>query len=780
MGTAAGSMTTLAMVSMNCRVDGDYELPIVLHPLQMRIEGSHALGCVIGNTALMIGFYGITYCVFLATSAAQPLFSNSLPVDVRGFVRFPSSALFIVIWLYQGTTLSGILLLLNAPSTWAWLLGCAVALLCVVIPVWVFHRVVDGTRWRNLARYRHDDANACRWLTFIVGPGEWVSTSPEKHWVSRYSSIVLTYRQDTAWWALLEFLGAFSLAAITATPTSDNVGCGHVKLASASVFCMLLVLELRYAPHVRQRDNWIDPATLLCEAGALVLAAGTLYLEDPGHWTALATQILLYAATGFVVVKALLDVFAELYLYSTGRRVRLQNDEWGLTAKAAEFKKTGEPDAGNEQRCYEVLDNGPASTKQLRTVLSSRLGETGIPYIPKKGSQDEPKVRRAEFRRFSLFGSKKSDGVRSYIPTNDAKRFEKPTLTAPDELSRDAHSSFSNFKFGDAEDLPYYYQGTPTPLSEFGNNSDYKQKRYSSVVPQLLELDPFEADARGTPVSANRSMGSSCPAKVLPLTPTDAFHPLITSPPAEASPPVSPIARGSAAMRPVSLFSVSPSQSSDVLPSLQASCQVVRSAVRNPAMLPPAAANPGPHAPADAGNVSELTPPASPAGLPIIARANARRVSATDPARPRKSPKAPGHAQQQLSPSPAADAAAVRCRGASGAARSPTTPTHAQLSPLAPSPPPQLPPPTGDAVRRRAAAAPRSPTTPVACLSLPVSPSAFSRGSRRQLGVVSPLGSASASHLEPRRQFDKPSGALQRRAPFAERVRMIAPPDIIT
>ncbi|KAJ9463268.1 hypothetical protein DIPPA_23927 [Diplonema papillatum] len=71
-------------------------------------------------------------------------------------------------------------------------------------------------------------------------------------------------------------------------------------------------------------------------------------------------------------------------------------------------------------------------------------------------------------------------------------------------------------------------------------------------------------------------------------------------------------------------------------------------------------------------------------------------LSSRGPARPRKSQKTPCHAQQQLSPSPAAGAAAA---AAAAATRSPTTPTHAQLSPLAPSPPPQLPPPTGDAVR---------------------------------------------------------------------------------
>ncbi|KAJ9459310.1 hypothetical protein DIPPA_22667, partial [Diplonema papillatum] len=584
-GMAATSMTTLAMVSMDCRVDGDYELPLVLHPLRFRVEGSHALGCVIGNTALMVGFYWITYLIYRAALAARPLFSESLPLDVRGFVRFPSSALFIVIWLYQGTALGGMLLLLNAPSTWAWFLGCGVSALCILVPIWVFRRVVEGTQYR--ARFRYDGVIVHRWLVFVIGPGEWVSTSPEKHWVLRYSSMVLTYRQDTAWWALLEFLGAFTLAVITATPTSNHIQCGHAKLASALVFCMLLLLELRYAPHVRQRDNLIDPAMLLCEAVALIFAAITLYENDPNHWTTLTTQILLYTATCFLVIKALLDVFTEICLLRTERRDRLQNDEWGVGPKAAKSDSSDPLAARTPSHASHMEDT-------MQHVSMKHFQTEDAPFADTGGTLSTVKT---SFR----------------IPSSD-------TMS----------TSVRN--------------GKP-----FGLNSLKKE--------DPCQFSPVER-ARGTPVSANRSLGSSGAANLYVMTsgisPTsDALNPL-ASPLSEYTPPVTPNNQSHTSLR-----SVYPNTSShdvsvrDAL--LQASqqprWQAVRSAARNPAMFPLAS---GSRTARDVLS-SAGSPPASPATrFPGLARANLRQGSTSDAHRMvavAGTPSPPGHPNQHTSTS---------------------------------------------------------------------------------------------------------------------------------
>ncbi|KAJ9454987.1 hypothetical protein DIPPA_05091 [Diplonema papillatum] len=164
----------------------------------------------------------------------------------------------------------------------------------------------------------------------MIGPGEWVSTRPGDHWVSRFGPIVLTYRQGAAWWAVLEFAGAFTMGAITAVPTTSHVWCGTAKLACAAVFFALFLLEAHYKPHARPRDNWIDSAALFCEAFAMLSAAVTLFVNEPGHWSALGAQILVFATIGLFVAKAVADVLTEVYLFHTGRRVRLQREEWGL------------------------------------------------------------------------------------------------------------------------------------------------------------------------------------------------------------------------------------------------------------------------------------------------------------------------------------------------------------------------------------------------------------------------------------------------------------------
>ncbi|KAJ9436529.1 hypothetical protein DIPPA_16870 [Diplonema papillatum] len=367
LGMAAAPMSTLSMMTLSCQEEGDRKLPLVLHPLQFQIDGSNALGCVVGNTALMIGFYCGTYGIYRLVSVVRPLLPAKLPADLRGFVRFPSMTLFIVIWLYQGAALSSIILILHAPSTGSWLLGVGVGVLCVILPMWVFHRVVDGTRWRKMARYRYDRQPIHPWLECVIGPGEWVSTSPEKLWVWRYSAIVLTYRQETAWWALLEFLAAFTLAAITAVPTSDHVQCGHIKLTCALVFCVLLFLEVRFSPHVRWRDNCIDPLTLLSTAGSMFFAAVALYADNPEHWTGLATRILILMATGLIILKALLDLATEGYLLFNGRRERLQKEEWGQTEKDAAFAPCDLGCEHRSQKSCEPTEDGAGLGERQRS-----------------------------------------------------------------------------------------------------------------------------------------------------------------------------------------------------------------------------------------------------------------------------------------------------------------------------------------------------------------------------------------------------------------------------
>eukprot|EP00754_Rhynchopus_humris_P013548 Rhum_TRINITY_DN14333_c3_g1::Rhum_TRINITY_DN14333_c3_g1_i1::g.81316::m.81316 len=323
---AAGAATQLVVVSGWCRTSDHHDrLPVTLNPTGLVIGGQPAAGMIVGNVAITLGFLvlcSIVLCVVKSIGPSNVAAKVEESMDAQGVLRFPSAPLFVFQLTFQGTTLGGMILVLSPPDTWAFALGACTVLASMLVPLFVFARVARDIPKR--AVYLRD-AEVTPPMRLLIGQGEWVNREKNADWVHRYSSVVRTYRQPMAWYALIEFAGSFTLAAIHAVKTESLAACGHAKVASAVVFLILLVLEATLWPHARFRDSFADFVALGAQFSAMLAMAYGYYRGENGNaWTFSVANHMLAGAVAIIFTKALLDVITEVYILFSGRRRRLQ------------------------------------------------------------------------------------------------------------------------------------------------------------------------------------------------------------------------------------------------------------------------------------------------------------------------------------------------------------------------------------------------------------------------------------------------------------------------
>ena len=320
-GAGAAAAMRLAVVAGGC----NGEIPRMMNPTGLTIDGSDAAGAVVGNTAIALGFGLLCFLLLKVAQAGghkvfPRLFDN---LDTQGFLRMPSVPLCIFQFLYQGLTLSGMTLVLHPAAGWHLFLGLIVIMSCIAIPcilIRVVRKNVPAMGVYAKAVNRH-------WLlTHFIGPGEWVNTTQDSMWVQRYATVLRTYKQERVWYVGVDFAASFALSAIQSVVADSNKGCGHIKFAGALVFLALLALEVTFWQHARSRDGAADITALSMQSGALMCMAVGYYYDDPEYWTFTAASVLFLVAVGVLMLKVVADILTELYILVTQRRTNLQDD----------------------------------------------------------------------------------------------------------------------------------------------------------------------------------------------------------------------------------------------------------------------------------------------------------------------------------------------------------------------------------------------------------------------------------------------------------------------
>eukprot|EP00755_Sulcionema_specki_P029262 Sspe_Gene.91777::Locus_63400_Transcript_1_1_Confidence_1.000_Length_992::g.91777::m.91777 len=324
---AASSAARLLLISGRCSHDDPFEgsMPFLLHPTGLKIFGSAPAGAVVGNLALTLGFAGMM-AVVMRVVLKLPFVRTRLDVvsyvGIQGPLRFPSSAFIVFALLYQGTAFGSVRTMVYPPVPAMRIVGVLGCVVCMVVPLCTaleVRRSVPGKAKYEMIKPRPHWA-----IVAIVGPGEWVSTSPENHWVHRYTGVVRTWREKWAWLFIVDFIGMLLFGAATTVRVSTWTGCGHIRVFCAVVNLMQLVVHVNLLPHCRLRDNVHDFVQYLLQLAALVLMAVGYYTHDPSLWASDAAEGMLTGCMVGLVLKFVLDVLSDLYLAFSRRRRTIQ------------------------------------------------------------------------------------------------------------------------------------------------------------------------------------------------------------------------------------------------------------------------------------------------------------------------------------------------------------------------------------------------------------------------------------------------------------------------
>ena len=332
---SAGSVGTamrMSLLSGPCEHGKFDELKFQFHPLRFRIDGSHPLAAIVGNFSLMVCFSVLMKVASVLLKRFGPskikndLYNHN---DPEGFLRFPSSALFIFQFLYQGTVLSAVLIIAHPPSVFYFCFGFVTLLIYVALPVVVTRIVHRGIPYLGFYAADPERMNSY-WLESIVGPGEWVSRFEDNHWVQKYASFIRSYQQERVWFPLIDFASQVAVACCSVLTPQNSVGCGHVRLAQAFIFLILLVVEGWSWPHARSRDSVVSFVLTGMQLTALVLMAFGYYgvLKNSLFRSA---DMLMLACSVVLLLKVLADLGTEIYIFACGRRVRLQRMFWDIS-----------------------------------------------------------------------------------------------------------------------------------------------------------------------------------------------------------------------------------------------------------------------------------------------------------------------------------------------------------------------------------------------------------------------------------------------------------------
>ncbi|KAJ9463259.1 hypothetical protein DIPPA_23902 [Diplonema papillatum] len=333
----SGSAVSLARLVLVARRCGATRVARPLHPLQFTIEGSVALGVVIGNGTLLLSvFAAYSVVIFIAAAVAHqvvPLASRKL--DVQGAFRFPSLPMGLVLLQYQGLSHAAFILLYYPVHAAGCLFGGVCLLVCAVYPLWTADMVTMGTSRQSdglKAMYQlADEGNTkpdTRVTLFLWGPGEWLNLRKNVRWVRRYASLFADYRPQVAWWLTVDLVAGLLVSAIAALPTGNMVSCGHANAGNAVVVLLLMLLTFVRAPHAKARDNWAAIAQQLLEVLGLAFGAIGAYAAEHIAWCENLAEAFFLCSALVLAVKLLLDVITEIAVHFTRRRKYLQDSAW--------------------------------------------------------------------------------------------------------------------------------------------------------------------------------------------------------------------------------------------------------------------------------------------------------------------------------------------------------------------------------------------------------------------------------------------------------------------
>ena len=326
----APTASRLLTLSGACHASGtQIKYPYVLHPTQWTIRNTQSFGLVIGNLTIITAFAILSVVALqIARSGGAHCFPNFFyGLDTQGFLRIPSAPLILFRFFYQGLSLAGFDLLFHPfHGVGDVLLGGATTIVCIAVPVVVMFQVKIGVPKHGL--YRIDPTRNALKKTFL-GPGEWVSRIREHHWVLRYTTAVLRYREKTAYFDILQYSSMMAVSAISVLRVENSIQCGHAKLAASLIMLIMLLSEGYTSPYAARLHNVCSFVILGQQFLSLLLMAVSYYIiTDLQYWLLNLCARIFFVTIIVLASVSVVDFLSEVYIIVGRSRRKLQEAQW--------------------------------------------------------------------------------------------------------------------------------------------------------------------------------------------------------------------------------------------------------------------------------------------------------------------------------------------------------------------------------------------------------------------------------------------------------------------
>ena len=335
-------------------------LPFLLHPTQWTLDGSEAFGALVGNVLIVCGLSAILCGAMLALKRVGLHAGLWQYIVYQGLSHLPSTVVFPFMLMYQGLSFAAVRLVAQHDGAMQTGSGIVGILLCTTIPLLLMWRTRTNIPW--LAVYNHyPDKGAVH--TFFFGRGEWVSAKTEVMYHAEYMLVLKPFALPQ--YSVVPYVVMFVVSVFSAQDTTDLDVCGHLRVVLAAAFACCAVCAVIFRPFCRPRDNAVLCLASLLISAALVFQAAAYYTVNLDRPECPVAQQLLQACLILIAVKAVVDVFCDIYSVATHRIRTIQEDAFGNIAPQ-------EIDATQEHLDEEEVGSGGEHHTQ---------GDSEAPYV---------------------------------------------------------------------------------------------------------------------------------------------------------------------------------------------------------------------------------------------------------------------------------------------------------------------------------------------------------------------------------------------------------------
>eukprot|EP01064_Diplonema_japonicum_P022939 TRINITY_DN3323_c5_g1_i1.p1 TRINITY_DN3323_c5_g1~~TRINITY_DN3323_c5_g1_i1.p1 ORF type:complete len:1031 (+),score=173.29 TRINITY_DN3323_c5_g1_i1:135-3227(+) len=338
-GPAAMQAQTITfLVGLDCGDEDDPPLTWMLHPTLGVIDGRECMGAVVLNPVIALGVFLIQLLfakILLHLAAARPFIETPHTIIVtQALLLFPSASILVVMVLFQGTAVcSAAMMFYPRGKVSHGVIGGVVLALQIVFTGYITRLLLNNIPEK--ARYRlekdgNDNISSGKIKIFFLGAGEWVSTERSTRFAKRYSIVVRGWAEACIYFVAVDFVMCLLFALMAAFRPRSLPGCGNLRFALGALSCAAGILTLIVKPYVKYRDTWITVGRLILQGIGFGLIGVSFHVGEPTtHFTMQIGAVLLMIAVLLVVIKAVIDAACFMFLIWTGRRRKLQIEEWG-------------------------------------------------------------------------------------------------------------------------------------------------------------------------------------------------------------------------------------------------------------------------------------------------------------------------------------------------------------------------------------------------------------------------------------------------------------------